>query len=218
MKTILTLILIAALAFPPAAAADKKAEAYVALHANNALRVLNDKTLSEEARSAKFSETMHTFAYMPGIARRVLGVRGQSISSADFERYYAVFERYATAVYEIRLRDFRGDSLRIAGSSDPAPRRSQVSTLITSASTGKEMPVVWDVLQSSDGETYRVRDVGVNLNGAVIWLAQDQQSQFESFLDRNNGSIDKLIARIESMTSDIASRRRAVDARDRRPT
>jgi phospholipid transport system substrate-binding protein len=53
-----------------------------------------------------------------------------------------------------------------------------------------------------------VRDVGIDINGSVLWLAQDQQAQFESFLGRNNGDVNKLIARINTMIADMEARRK----------
>ncbi len=209
MKVMQVLAIGAILACAPAAMADKKSEAYVATQANAVLKVLNDKTLSADARSKKFADYMHKFAYMPDIARRVLGAQGRSLSDAEFERYYKTFEAYATAVYEAQLDEFRGEEIKVVGSTDPAPRRSQVNTLIKSTESGKDIQVVWDVLQSKDGDTYRVRDVGINLEGSVIWLAQDQQAQFESFLDRNNGDVDKLIDRIKQMIADMDVRSKA---------
>ena len=82
-------------------------------------------------------------------------------------------------------------------------RRSTIESLIKSSQTGKDTKVYWDVLMSQDGKTYRVRDVGLDLGGSVLWLAQEQQAQFESFLDRNNGKIDKLIERINRMLADM---------------
>jgi phospholipid transport system substrate-binding protein len=209
MKVMQVLAIGAVLACAPAAMADKKSETYVETQANAVLKVLNDKSLSPDARSAKFGDYMHKFAYMPDIARRVLGAQGRSLSKADFDRYYKTFEEYATAVYEAQLDEFRGEEIKVVGSTDPAPRRSQVNTLIKSTQSGKDIQVVWDVLQSQDGQTYRVRDVGINLDGSVIWLAQDQQAQFEAFLDRNNGDIDKLIVKIKQMIADMDARRKA---------
>ena len=59
-----------------------------------------------------------------------------------------------------------------------------------------------------DGKTYRVRDVGIDLGGSVLWLAQEQQAQFESYLGRNNGDVDKLIGRINVMLADMEARKR----------
>lgn len=206
MKHVRLLMLAGAVAFAPAAFADKKSESYVATNANSVLKVLNDKSLSDADRRARFSEYMHKFAYVPDIARRVLGAEGRSLSKEEFDRYYKAFEQYAIAVYEVQLDQFRGESISVTGSRDDDKRRSTVRSVIKSSQTGKDIEVFWDVLASQDGASYRVRDVGLNLNGSVLWLAQDQQAQFEAFLGRNNGDVDKLVARINQMTADLRAR------------
>lgn len=203
--------LLAAAAFAaisPAAFADKKSEAFVQANANTVLQVLNDEGLSDAQREAKFSEYMHQFAHMPSIARRVLGAQGRNLSQADFDRYYKIFETYSIEVYQVHFDQFRGQSIKVIGSKDEDPRRSTVESLIKSSQTGRDTKVYWDVLRSQDGKTYRVRDVGIDLGGSVLWLAQEQQAQFESFLDRNNGSIDKLIGRINVMLADMDARKK----------
>ena len=208
MKFVRALALAAVVAAAPAAFADKKSEAYVEAHANEVLRVLNDKSLSPEQRGAKFSTYMHEFAHMPSIARRVLGVEGRSLSEADFNKFYKAFETYAIETYETHLDPFRGEEITVTGSRDEDARRSMVSSVVKSSQTGKDTKVYWDVLMSQDGKNYRVRDVGIDINGSVLWLAQDQQAQFESFLGRNNGDVDKLIERINLMIADMQERRR----------
>jgi phospholipid transport system substrate-binding protein len=208
MKIAQALALAATVAAAPAAFADKKSEAYIEDKANEVLQVLNDKSLSDVQRRAKFSEYMHRFAHMPSIARRVLGVEGRSLSEADFEKYYRTFEKYAIEVYEVHLDQFRGESIQVTGSRDEDPRRSTVVSTVKSSQTGKDTKVFWDVLASQDGQSYRVRDVGIDINGSVLWLAQDQQAQFESFLGRNNGNVDKLIARINAMMADMNARKK----------
>jgi phospholipid transport system substrate-binding protein len=84
-----------------------------------------------------------------------------------------------------------------------------VKTTIRNSETGKDTQVIWDVLAAQDGKSYRVRDVGLNINGSVLWLAQDQQAQFEVFLDRNNGDVNKLIGRINQMIADMEQRKKS---------
>lgn len=191
--------------------ADKKAEAYVETNANEVLKVLNEKSLTDEGRRTKFNDAMHKFANVRAIARRVLGQYGRNFPDGDpkFEAYYKTFEVYALNVYEVQLDVFRGEAIKVTGSTDLDPRRSQVETTIKNSGTGKNTKVVWDVLQSTDGKNYRVRDVGISLGGAVLWLASDQQAQFESFLDRNNGKIDALVGRINEMIADMDARKKA---------
>jgi phospholipid transport system substrate-binding protein len=195
-------------AVSPAAFADKKSEAYVQTNANNVLAVLNDNSLSAEAREKKFGQYMNEFANMPSIARRVIGTNSRSLSEAEFQRYYKAFETYAMEVYQVHFDQFRGESLRVTGSKDNGPQRSTVESVIKSSQTGKDTKVFWDVLLSNDGKSYRVRDVGIELGGSVLWLAQEQQAQFVNYLDRNNGDIDKLIARINVLLADMEARKK----------
>jgi phospholipid transport system substrate-binding protein len=198
----------ALIATAPAAFADKKSEAYVQSKADEVLQVLNDKSITADARRAKFREYMNQFAHMPTIARRVLGAEGRSLSQADFDKYYRTFEEYAMEVYEVHLDQFRGQAITVTGSKDDDARRSTVNSLVKSSQTGKDTKVYWDVLASQDGKTYRVRDVGIDLGGSILWLAQDQQAQFESYLGRNNGDVNKLIAKINSMIADMEARKK----------
>src|SRR5262245_17240186 len=126
----------AMIATAPAAFADKKSEAYVQSKANEVLKVLNDKTLSQDARRAKFREYMNQFAHMPTIARRVLGAEGRSLSQADFDKYYKTFETYAMEVYEVHLDQFRGQAISVTGSKDDDARRSTVNSVVKSSQTG----------------------------------------------------------------------------------
>ena len=73
MKVMQVLVIGAMLACAPAAMADKKSEAYVETQANAVLKVLNDKSLSADARSAKFGDYMHRFAYLPRSEERRVG-------------------------------------------------------------------------------------------------------------------------------------------------
>lgn len=195
-------------AFSPAAFADKKSEAYVQTNANSVLSVLNDKSLSTADREQKFGQYMNQFAHMPSIARRVLGVNARGLTDAEFNRYYKIFETYALEVYQVHFDQFRGASLRVIGSKDDSAQRSTVESVIKSSQTGKDTKIFWDVLLSNDGKSYRVRDVGIEMGGSVLWLAQEQQAQFVNYLDRNNGDIDKLITRINVLLADMEARKK----------
>lgn len=204
------LALAAPAALSPTAFADKKSEAYVLTNANTVLKVLNDASLTDAARRQKFDQFMHQFANIEGIARRALGRFGRSLNDQQFATYYKSFENYAIEVYAVQLDPFRGEAIKVTGSRDIDEQRSQVSSVVVNSKTGKDTRVVWDVLQSKeDPSKYQVRDVGIDVNGSVIWLAQDQQAQFEAFLDRNDGDVSKLVARIDQMTASMANRQRS---------
>ncbi len=187
--------------------ADQKSESYVESKANYVLEVLNDSALSDDARAAKFSEFMNTFADFRSIARRVLGPATRQMSEAQLEAYYTAFENYAVAVYQDQLDQFRGEEIRVTGSRDLSDRNSHVASLIKSSDTGKDVEVIWDVLESRDGSKYLVRDVALNIGGNnQFWLAVDQHQDFQAFLKRNNNDIDALIANINEMTAAMNAR------------
>lgn len=189
----------------PIAFADAQTEAFVEKNANQVLQVLNSKTGSAQERAATFAAYMNKFANMDAIAQRVLGPKARELTPDQRARYLKAFQEYAIAVYQYQLDQFRGESIKVTNSIEQGPRRYHVTSLIKSSNTGKDMRVVWDVLQSTDGQTYRVRDVALEIKGNEIWLAQDQAKDFQRILERNNGDIDKLIAEINRMTADLKS-------------
>lgn len=211
MKAAVSLAVLAIVATAaPAAFADKAAEAFVRDNANKVLTVLSDKSLNDAARREKFSTYMNQFANFPGIARRVLGSYGRTVSETDFQRYYKSFEAYSISVYEAKLVPFRGSTVEVNGSVDKGPRQSEVSTTVRDKLKNKDMKVVWDVLASQDGKSYRVRDVALETDsGAVIWMAGDQQKDFEGLLNGNKGSVEKLIQFIDGKNAEIARKKAA---------
>ena len=55
----------------------------------------------------------------------------------------------------------------------------------------------------------QVVDVALDLDGNLPWLAIEQRAQFLSLLDRNNGSANGLIAKINEMTNNLKAEARA---------
>jgi len=108
------------------------------------------------------------------------------------------------AVYEFYFHEYRGRDVKVIGSTDRNARDSIVDTEIVRAD-GQELEVRWRVLNR--GGNYQVVDVALNAEGNLIWLAIEQQAQFLSILDQNNGSVDALNRKIESMTDELVAQR-----------
>ena len=112
-------------------------------------------------------------------------------------------------MYEFYFNEYRGRDVKVVGSTDRNARDSIVDTEIVRAD-GQELEVRWRVLNR--GGQYQVVDVALNAEGNLIWLAIEQQAQFLSILDQNNGSVDALIAKIDSMTEELVAQRPTEDA------
>ncbi|MEM1087284.1 MAG: ABC transporter substrate-binding protein [Pseudomonadota bacterium] len=187
-----------------AALANEETELYVQENANNVLSSLNEPGITPAERRVKFQAYMEEFSNLDAVAKFVIGRYSRQFSDEDLERYIAAFRGYALAVYEFYFNEYRGQAVNVTGSVDRNARDSIVDTTILRGD-GQELTVRWRVLQR--GGEYQVVDIALNADGNLIWLAIEQQAQFLSILDKNNGSPNALIAKIESMTQDLVDQR-----------
>ena len=201
-KWILSASLLALTAMP--AFADAKTEEYVRTNANDVLASLNAPDLSASERREQFQTYMDEFTNLDAVAKFVIGKYSRRFTPEEMELYLATFRNYALVVYEFYFNEYRGRDVKVTGSTDRNARDSIVDTEIVRAD-GQELEVRWRVLNR--GGQYQVVDVALNAEGNVIWLAIEQQAQFLSILDQNNGSVDALIETINSMTDELVAQR-----------
>ncbi len=186
--------------------ADARTEAYVQKNASEVLKSLNNPELSAAQRTAAFSAYMDKFTNLDAVSNFVIGKYSRRFTEAELTKYRKSFRAYALAVYEYQLDAYRGESVIVKNSVDRSETDSIVNTVIK-RQDGKDMDVRWRV-QGKEG-SYQVVDVALNLDGNLIWLAIEQRAQFIALLDNNNGSADKLIKKIDSMTADLKAKKRS---------
>ena len=186
--------------------ADARTEAYVQKNASEVLKSLNNPDLSAAQRTAAFSGYMDKFTNLDAVSNFVIGKYSRRFTEAELNKYRKSFRAYALAVYEYQLDAYRGESVIVKNSVDRSETDSIVNTVIK-RQDGKDMDVRWRV-QGKEG-SYQVVDVALNLDGNLIWLAIEQRAQFIALLDNNNGSADKLIKKIDSMTADLKAKKRS---------
>ena len=177
-----------------AAFADADSEAFVRTNANEVLATLNHPDLNTDQRLAQFNTYMDKFANMDEIARLVLGSYGRGIDADLKEEYTATFRAYALAVYESQLDQFRGEEIKVLDSQDRKKRReSIVVTEVHSTARDEDLMVLWRLRGEKDTDFYRVIDVGLNLDGSILWLMDNQRQQFEKKLSQNQGDVKVVI-------------------------
>jgi len=201
-KWILSSALLAITAMP--AIADGTTEEYVRTNANDVLASLNAPGLSTDERRVQFQGYMDEFTNLDAVAKFVIGKYAKRFTPEEMDAYLITFRSYALAVYEFYFNEYRGRDVKVMGSTDRNARDSIVDTEIV-RSDGQELEVRWRVLNR--GGKYQVVDVALNAEGNLIWLAIEQQAQFLSILDQNNGSVDALNAKIASMTDELVAMR-----------
>jgi phospholipid transport system substrate-binding protein len=173
------------------AARDLGAEQFVQVQAQRVISVLNDKSQSNADKIRAFRAIIDQIADVPRITSFVLGKYARTITPAQRERFAVVFREYAQNVYETRLGDYHGETIKVTGSVVRKPGDVVVSTLITGGKTTQPVAASWRVLGS--GSTWKVVDVQVS----GIWLAITQQQDFVSTIDNNGGNVDVLIAQLQ---------------------
>lgn len=206
-KLILSAAMLAATALP--AFADGQTEEYVRTNANDVLASLNAPDLNSAERREQFQTYMDEFTNLDAVAKFVIGKYSKRFTPEEMDAYLATFREYALVVYEFYFNEYRGRDVKVVGSTDRNSRDSIVDTEIVRAD-GQELEVRWRVLNR--GGKYQVVDVALSAEGNLIWLAIEQQAQFLSILDKNNGSADALLAKINSMTDELVAQRPSEDS------
>ena len=145
---------------------DSAAEAFVLSEANKVLAVLGDRSLSIEAKKKTFRALVDEVADVPKITGYVLGKYRRSISDADFREFSVTFREYANSVYENRLNDYKGETLKVTGSTIRKPGDVIVTTEVVGGKTREPIKVVWRVLKGDDA---RWRAVDVQVQG--VWIS-----------------------------------------------
>ena len=180
---------------------DSAAEAFVLSEANKVLAVLGDRSLSLDAKKKTFRALVDEVADVPKITSYVLGKYRRSISDADFREFSVAFREYANTVYESRLGDYKGETLRVIGSTIRKPGDVIVTTEVVGGKSREPIKVLWRVLKGDDA---RWRAVDVQVEG--VWLAVTQQQDFVSTLDNAHGDIHVLIAQLKGEKKTAAAR------------
>lgn len=188
------------------AARNTEAEEYVQTNATRALAVLANRDVGSSQRQQTFYQLIQRFADMPRIAAFVLGrYAGQLRSDQELRAEWTqAFEDYSIAVYELRLGAFDGSTVRVTGSTVRSADDVIVESQMVPSNGGRPQPVQWRIIRR--GGAWKVNDVSVILEGNQIWLAQQQQGDFLSRLDRNNGDVRALTTDIRQRTASIRQR------------
>lgn len=174
--------------------ASPEAEAFVQNGANQAIRVLQNRGESTQAKKRTFRFMIDQVADVPRISAFVLGKYRRSLSPEQQARFGQAFKEYAYNVYESRLGAYAGQKLQVTGSVERKPGDVIVSSRVVGSANGSPN-VQWRLIRNGDG---RWRVVDINVSG--VWLGIVQQHDFVSTLDNNGGNIDALIEQLRSQT------------------
>ena len=167
------------------------AEKFVEAQVQRMLSLLADRGLTAGQRDAAFRRAIGEIADIPRITTFVLGKYGRTITPAQRAQFTAAFRAYAENVYQARLAEFRGVSVRATGSVARRVDDVVVSSVIQSAAGGPPTAASWRLLAS--GGAWKIVDVQIK----GVWLAITQQQDFVSTIDNAGGDINVLITQLQ---------------------
>lgn len=170
---------------------DQAAEQFVQTEAQRVISVLNDKSRSNAEKIRTFRAIVDEIADVPRITNFVLGKYARTITPAQRAKFAPLFREFAQNVYESRLGDYHGETVKVTGSVVRKPGDVVVNTTISGGKLSQPVQASWRVLGGGAG--YKIVDVQVS----GIWLAITQQQDFVSTIDNAGGNIDVLIAQLE---------------------
>lgn len=169
-------------------------EAYVQELADKVTGVLKDGALSTEDKAAQLRQMIDQYLDVKRIALFALGKHRQdAVDQGVLDTYVTTFKEYAIGLYESRLSDYGGQSLKVTGSEDRNGKGKDFvvkSEIVGGNTSGDPLNVNWRVIKLEDGFTV----VDVQIEG--IWMALDLREQFSSIIANNGGKVQALIDHI----------------------
>lgn len=177
------------------ALADRDAETFAQGLIDRGVGILRNS--GDPQRRAKFREFILAYADARKTAMFTLGNYRRSASDTDIEAFVKAFTDFATAVYESRLDQYKGQTLKVTGSIDNKPGDVTVNMVVVDPGVRDPLRVAFRLLGANSN--YRFVDVQV----AGIWLSVEQRDQFASYLSQNGGSVPKLTAHLNSQARSI---------------
>src|SRR5882672_3387886 len=190
---------------PSRAAAANPAESFVQENVDKGYGILNNTSLSDEQRRAQFRDFILSLTDSRRIGMFTLGPYADSAKKEDIEAFIEAFSEFAVAVYESRLSAYKGQTLKVTGSSQRAADDVVVNTDVVDPKSPSAQPykAAFRVRKATDGHPI-VTDIQIE----GIWLSLSQRSDFTGFLQQHNGRIGDLITDLKHQTQLLRNERR----------
>lgn len=207
LKTVMlrgaVIAVLAAAALPLAARAQDapSAQAYVQTNIQNALSILQDRSLAAAERRDRIHGFLLSLLDTQRIALYTLGPAQATAAPGDLAAYVAAFRDFMVANYNSKLGFYAGQTLSVTNTTQHAPGDFVVSAVLvdpSGAANGKTPPEVDFRIVYTDGKFYIV---DASIEG--VWLALAERDDFQGFLKEHNGDVNALTAHLKDMTASL---------------
>jgi phospholipid transport system substrate-binding protein len=199
-------VMLVAFAHPVLAAASlppSSAEAFVQTSVDKGLAILSNHRIPDDVRRQQFRDFLTDLTDIKRIAMFTLGNARRTATPAETNAFIDAFRDYAVAVYESRLNQYAGQSLKVTGVTERAPGDFIVTTVLVDplGQAKNEEPIEVDFRVLNDNGHFVVIDASV----VGVWLAIEERDQFTSFLAQNNNNVPALVDHLKELTAKLRS-------------
>ena len=167
-------------------------EEYIQSIGDRTLGILKREDFNSIEKIDQISKIFTDNLSVKRIAYFVLGPYRKNLSPIESERYISLVKRFISEIYAKRLLSYPRGIMNVNNSKDRGKLGIIINSSITFADNPNPIRIDWWVIENNRGQL-KVFDIRVS----GVWMAQEQRSTFTAFLSKNNGSINKLMQRME---------------------
>jgi len=173
----------------PARAADISGPAagFVQSLGEKALSTINDSSLGDADRKARFRKLFLDGFDVPAIGRFVLGKYWRVATDDEKAEFLRLFEDMVIRTYSARFKDFGGVNFKVSTSRSEGEDHAMVASQIIFPDGKPPVKIDWRVL-SPKGQ---LKIVDVLVEG--VSMSVTQQEEFSSLIQRQGGQVGGLI-------------------------
>lgn len=178
-----------------------KADHFVGQLLQQASAILRDNSNGEASCRDRLHQLVTENLDARKAALFALGPYQRQLDAKAADAYVDAFTGYITAIYETRLRTFRGHDFKVVTSTD-APQGE--ITVVTQAvppleQRGRGGPLYITLRLSTASGQYKIVDVQI----AGIWVSMYQRDQFAKWLSENRGDLAALTRDLNARAAQI---------------
>ena len=170
-------------------------EKFVSNFADNAISILSNDSLDASQKNIQFTELVMSSIDMNLISKFVLSKYWKLATDDQKKAYQVAFKQYFISSYANKLDQYSGEKVIIVSSNAAKKFVIVKSNIVRDGTDTLKIELDWRLL-TRDGQT---KIIDLSIEGISLIIAQ--REEFQSFLSNNDGNVDALIKKLNSINT-----------------
>ena len=167
-------------------------EIFISELANDAIKILSDKSTSKEQKSKSIEKIALENVDVEALGLYSLGSIRKTLKPNELEKYNFLFEKYLLKNLTSRLSDYSSSQFKVLSSEQKSAKTTIVTSKIEGMDDQPDIDINWRVY-TKDPAKPLIRDLIVE----GLSMARVQKEEFASILNSNNNNIEILFIKLE---------------------